>query len=112
MQIGMEIIQDKEPIQVIQDHANRLLVVQLPQPSTKNPEIQRETEGGNGVVRIKLVISKQELEMMLRKGGVSVGDLVTHMKKESTNKTVVIEDEDNGKSGRWKPILDSIPELN
>ena len=112
MQIGMEVIQDKEPMEVIQDHANRLLVVQLPRPSTKNPEIKREPEGGHGVVRIKLVISKQELEVMLRKGGVSVGDLVTHMKKESSNNNVVIEDENNGKSGRWKPILDSIPELN
>lgn len=76
----------------------------------KNLESEAETEDGNGLVRIKLVITKQELAVMLTKGGVSVRDLVSHVKKESSNGAVVIEDEDNRYCGRWKPVLDSIPE--
>ncbi|KAI3694587.1 hypothetical protein L1987_77554 [Smallanthus sonchifolius] len=83
--------------------------VPLPGPCmefNKNPEIEAETEGGRDrVVRIKLVITKQELQVMLRRGGVSVGDLASHMMKESS-------DEDNTSCGRWKPVLDSIPESN
>ncbi|KAI3788144.1 hypothetical protein L2E82_00836 [Cichorium intybus] len=70
----------------------------LPRPvalpdSIKNP---------GTTVRIKLVVTKQELEVMLKKGGVSVGDLVSQIGKNGS----LIETDD----GRWKPGLESIPE--
>ena len=110
MQTCQEVTQHKEPMK---DHVQMYYPVPLPEPSKKNSDlIKGESEGGTGVLRIKLVISKQELEVMLEKGGVSVGDLASHMKKESLKKAVVIEDENSRKCGRWKPVLDSIPELN
>ncbi|CAL9762998.1 unnamed protein product [Musa acuminata subsp. burmannicoides] len=36
-----------------------------------------ETSAGEGLVRIKLVVSKQELKEMVRKGGVSLDDMIT-----------------------------------
>ncbi|KAL8208574.1 hypothetical protein R6Q57_007986 [Mikania cordata] len=107
-QIGQEFNGHKESMKV--DHEQVLgghmyHRVPLPKPSmefNKIPEIDAVSEGGDRVVRIKLVITKHELEMMLRKGGVSVSDLGI---KEST-------DEDNRSCGRWKPVLASIPELN
>ncbi|KVI12002.1 uncharacterized protein LOC112507739 [Cynara cardunculus var. scolymus] len=68
----------------------------------KNPVMEAESQSNHEVVRIKLVITKQELEVMLRKGGVSVSELVSHTNKESLDET----------DGRWKPVLDSIPEFN
>uniref|UniRef100_A0A5B6ZBW8 Uncharacterized protein n=1 Tax=Davidia involucrata TaxID=16924 RepID=A0A5B6ZBW8_DAVIN len=73
-----------------------------------NPQL--EPGQGTGVVRIKLVISKQELEVMLRKGGVSIDDLVSQLqnKQNGANKF----DDENGKWKGWKPVLESIPEVN
>lgn len=98
--------------QEVSKHYYHLPVQEVSTDLKKIPESGTETEAGNGIVRIKLVITKQELELMLTKGGVSVGDLVSRMKKESSNEAVVIEDEENRNCGRWKPVLDSIPELN
>nr|GEW26778.1 hypothetical protein [Tanacetum cinerariifolium] len=98
MQTCQDATQHKE---LMSDHGQMYYPVPLPESS------KGESEGGTGVLRIKLVISKQELEVMLKKGGVSVSDLASHMKKESLNNAVVIEDEDNRRCGRWKPVLDS-----
>ncbi|GKE10476.1 hypothetical protein Tco_1414027 [Tanacetum coccineum] len=90
----------------MRDQGQMCYPVPLPEPSKKNSDlIKGESEGGTGVLRIKLVITKQELEVMLKKGGVSVSDLASHMKKENLNNAVVIEDEDNRRCGRWKPAL-------
>ncbi|KAL6988418.1 hypothetical protein U1Q18_014168 [Sarracenia purpurea var. burkii] len=83
-----------------------------------NPEIDDGGEAGNGgVVRIKLVISKQELEVLLRKGGVSVvEDMVSdHLQMKQNpyqNEEVELVSDDNGSSEGWKPVLESIPEVN
>ncbi|KAK4392067.1 hypothetical protein Sango_1984500 [Sesamum angolense] len=60
-----------------------------------------------GVVRIKLVISKQELQEMLCKGGVSV-DMISKVQNEEIIKS---HDRDavNISKG-WSPVLESIPE--
>ncbi|KAK4766847.1 hypothetical protein SAY87_024086 [Trapa incisa] len=60
---------------------------------------QAETEGGTGesVVRVKLVITRRELQEMLEEGAVSVDSLdVSHAVY--------------GSPKRWKPVLKSIPE--
>ncbi|CAH1434483.1 unnamed protein product [Lactuca virosa] len=104
MQADWEISKHKEPMK-----AHPVLPVVLYPVAI--PVIKAGSEGDNGVVRIKVVISKQELEVMLRKGGVSVGELVSHMKKERFD-VIDDDDEDDRNRGRWKPVLDSIPELN
>lgn len=114
MQRYQEDSEHKEPM-IVHPVVQMYYPVPLPELSmefNKNPQVEAESEVGNGVVRIKVVITKHELEMMLKKGGVSVGDLVSHMKKESSNDAVVIEDDDNRYCGKWKPSLDSIPELH
>lgn len=91
-----------------------LVPLQLPSPAKKKkvrfsiPEDQevKDVQEKTSVVRIKLVISKQELEEMLRKGGVSVDDMVSQLHGQQRVQTVDIPDGVN----TWKPVLESIPE--
>ncbi|CAA2970506.1 uncharacterized protein LOC111404060 [Olea europaea var. sylvestris] len=69
----------------------------------------KEAGEATGVVRIKLVISKQDLQAMLRKGGVSVDDLVS---KQSTHKVDTIDRIGNMNCRGWTPALDGVPEVN
>ncbi|XP_008787753.2 uncharacterized protein At1g66480-like [Phoenix dactylifera] len=69
----------------------------------------KETGLGNGVVRIKMVISKQELKDLLRKGGVTFDSMISLGQRGPSN----------GRSGDgeekcigWRPALESISEGN
>ncbi|KAL6998051.1 hypothetical protein U1Q18_008177 [Sarracenia purpurea var. burkii] len=83
-----------------------------------NPEM--ETEKGSGrVVRIKVVISRHDLEMMLRKGGVSVvDDIISRIQKKGKNRNDQGNKDSDHDGGNdrickgWKPVLESIPEVN
>lgn len=82
-----------------------------------NPEVLEDSKGSGVVMRIKLVMSKQELEMMLRKGGISVEDMVSQVqKKQSTDQNNDHKNENNedgdGSCKGWKPVLEGIPELS
>ncbi|CAL4995493.1 unnamed protein product [Urochloa decumbens] len=57
-----------------------------------------------GAVRVKLVISKQELKKMLDKEGMSLDDMVSLMRKEASDR------EREECCGGWRPALESIPE--
>ncbi|TKV99311.1 hypothetical protein SEVIR_8G034400v4 [Setaria viridis] len=57
-----------------------------------------------GSVRVKLVISKQELKKMLDKEGMSLDDMVSLMRKEQAS------DREQDCCGGWRPALESIPE--
>ncbi|KAK7244895.1 hypothetical protein RIF29_39724 [Crotalaria pallida] len=79
-----------------------------------NPEVQGVEE--SKVVRIKVVISKQELHDMLQKGGISVEKMLLSIHSE---KVMDGGDEDLSEKGDdvsthpgWKPALESIPEVN
>ncbi|CAN0847047.1 Uncharacterized protein At1g66480 [Linum grandiflorum] len=81
---------------------------------TKKKEESEEKSGG-GVVRIKLVISKQELEELLKRGGVSMRDMVSHLQGQQQQrmvKKVAEEEEEEENDDDWKPSLESIPELD
>ncbi|CAN6362293.1 unnamed protein product [Urochloa humidicola] len=58
-----------------------------------------------GAVRVKLVISKQELKKMLDKEGMSLDDMVSLMRKEQAS-----DREREEFCGGWRPALESIPE--
>ncbi|XP_062204127.1 uncharacterized protein LOC133906280 [Phragmites australis] len=58
-----------------------------------------------GAVRVKLVISKQELKKMLEKEGMSLDDVVSLMRKEASDRESQQEC-----CGGWRPALESIPE--
>ncbi|CAL0310523.1 unnamed protein product [Lupinus luteus] len=74
-----------------------------------NPEVQGVQE--SRVVRIKLVISKQELHDMLQKEGISVEKILS---KVQNGKVVDADNEDLSLdvSEGWKPALESISEVN
>ncbi|KAE8673035.1 fus3-complementing family protein [Hibiscus syriacus] len=73
-------------------------LVPLPSPSKKgkkkvrysNPEVNNDDDQGNpgGVVRIKLIISKQELQELLDKGGVSAKDMVSQIQSKQNTSDV------------------------
>ncbi|XP_044463932.1 uncharacterized protein LOC123194662 [Mangifera indica] len=54
----------------------------------------------SGKLRIKLVISKQELQELLQKEGVSIQEMISQSKNEVQYSKV------------WKPELESIPEVD
>lgn len=86
-----------------------------------NPEIQdvqkTSSSSSSSVVRIKLVISKHELQrMLLQNGGnISVDKMLylVHGEKgiEDGEDLLSQKTSDDGSLG-WKPALDSIPEIN
>ncbi|XAR69747.1 hypothetical protein NMG60_11001453 [Bertholletia excelsa] len=76
-----------------------------------NPGVEAADQESR-VVRIKLVISKQELEMILSKGEVSVADLVSRMQHESTTQNDKLEENSKQSFKGWEPLLESIPEVN
>ncbi|KAF5186615.1 hypothetical protein FRX31_023794 [Thalictrum thalictroides] len=61
----------------------------------------------NGRVRIKIVVTKQELKEMLANGGLSINDMVSQLQNKIISKDKV---DINGNCKGWKPLLQSIPE--
>ncbi|KAA8518574.1 hypothetical protein F0562_016048 [Nyssa sinensis] len=97
-------------------HLYYLLPLPMPPPESCKKMLRfsnplPETVQGTGVMRIKLVISKKELEVML-KTGVSIDDMVSQLQnKQSRSGTNKFDDDDNRKCKGWKPALESIPEM-
>lgn len=90
-------------------------LVALPPPSPKtnkkvrfaDPEVQDLHK--SNVVRIKLVISKQELQNMLQNGGFSVSNMLSLVHDEV--KVQDFSQKNDDVSQGWKPALESIPEV-
>ncbi|XP_006663219.1 uncharacterized protein OB11G0041L07_1 [Oryza brachyantha] len=61
-----------------------------------------DADGGGGVVRVKMVISKQQLKKMLHKDAISLDDMVTMMQREASQQEMSCRG--------WRPALRSIPE--
>ncbi|OMO82231.1 hypothetical protein CCACVL1_12015 [Corchorus capsularis] len=97
-------------------------LIPIPSPSQKSkkkkvrfsdPEVTDEQGSPAGVVRIKLVISKQELQELLQKEGVSVRDVVSQIQSKESTKAMDTSESDGGDDCRgWKPVLESIAEAN
>lgn len=79
--------------------------------SEPEKDVEQQT---SKVVRIKLVISKQQLQELLSKGGVSVDDMVSqlHNEKRKDGSDGSFSCDDGQREGFWKPALESIPEIN
>lgn len=77
-----------------------------------NPEVESDDkEEESRVVRIKLVISKKELQNMLCKGGVSIDNLLPLVHGEKGEDDGEDQIHEYGFQG-WKPALESIPEVD
>ena len=108
-----EVLEYKPPVkdnQVLSQHANHAISGIFPvvrhlehEPPVTSLEHAKNPKTS---VKIKLVITKQELGLMLNKGKISVGDLVSHIGKNGS----LIKNET--RDGKWKPRLESIPESN
>ncbi|XP_021908610.1 uncharacterized protein LOC110822737 [Carica papaya] len=80
-----------------------------------NPEVEENGGQGSGFVRIKLVISKQELQELLQKGGEeSVHEIVSKIQSKQLRIKEIDHESDGGDTNcrGWKPVLESIPEVN
>ncbi|KAK1383029.1 hypothetical protein POM88_020764 [Heracleum sosnowskyi] len=67
-------------------------------------------EENRGVVRIKLVIRKQDLEEMLREGG-TIEDMIVQLQNNQLVDTFKNLDTNASKNSTgWKPVFPSIPE--
>ncbi|KAJ6406677.1 hypothetical protein OIU84_010230 [Salix udensis] len=95
------------PLQLPSPQAKKKKKVRFSIPEEEAKDVQEKTS----VVRIKLVISKQELQEMLRKGGVSADDMVSHLQGQRRVRKVDISGSDDEHKG-WKPELESLPERN
>ncbi|KAJ1394509.1 hypothetical protein SESBI_34085 [Sesbania bispinosa] len=122
-------VSDSQPVQRHLQPNTKLLcgqlyyLVPLPPPSPKarkkvrfaEPEVQDVQK--SSVVRIKLVISKQELQDMLHSGGISVNKMLSLVQGEKgidsdSDSEDLSQRSDDDVSQGWKPELESIPEVN
>lgn len=67
---------------------------------------EEEEEEEEGVIRIKLVLSRQEVEEMLRQGGISRGGMMSLLQREVSKNCST----EKRRSSEWKPALERIPE--
>nr|CAB3463099.1 unnamed protein product [Digitaria exilis] len=97
------VIQDRKEIKIMSVEGSEFLDMPEPLPGVlpvKTPAAVVDP----GAVRVKLVISKQELRKMLDKEGMSLDDMVSLMRKEASDR------EQEECCGGWRPALESIPE--
>ena len=97
-------------------HAGRVYyLLPLPVPSLELDKKYSNTkevaeQENHGVVRIKLLIRKQDLEEMLGQGG-SVEELILQLQNKQLVRSFKNLGSDASKSSTgWKPVLPSIPE--
>ncbi|KAG0528773.1 hypothetical protein BDA96_05G041500 [Sorghum bicolor] len=112
------VIQDRKEIKIMSVVDDGGEVLKMPSPagmrmrSLKVPAAAAAAAAGvddpaaGAAVRVKLVISKQELKKMLDKEGMSLDDMVSLMRKEASGR----EQEEEFCCGGWRPALESIPE--
>lgn len=105
---------------LLNDELYYLVPLPLPSPKANKKKVrfaEPEIEGGgaseSGLIRIKLVISKQELQHMVHNGGISVNEMLSlvHDEKGVDGTQDVCRRIDYCSQG-WKPALESIPEVN
>jgi len=79
--------------------------------TTRPPSSRKSVQNGSGIIRVKMVISKEELAAMLSDRSVKEKSLLLHLQrkaqyvKEDYVTTRCIDD-------RWRPSLESILEVN
>ncbi|XP_009627512.1 uncharacterized protein LOC107809955 [Nicotiana tabacum] len=107
---------DNEVLPLVQEPPTK---VPVKKKVTFAEEVEESSKkGSDQVLRIKLVISKKELQALLSEGGgLTVDGMVQYpLQKEHNSNIEIIKsdeftDDDNDHCIRWKPALDSIPEL-
>ncbi|CAD6258244.1 unnamed protein product [Miscanthus lutarioriparius] len=115
------VIQDRKEIKIM-SVVDGGEVLKMPSPGMRSLKVPTEAalceplsaaaaagvDHAGAAVRVKLVISKQELKKMLDKEGMSLDDMVSLMRKEASDR----EQEEEFCCGGWRPALESIPEAS
>ncbi|CAN6867098.1 unnamed protein product [Brassica oleracea] len=84
----------------------RLLREDVVDTGESNPNTDGDDNKNVSVMRMKIVVSKQELEKLLQGG--SVHEILY----QTLEKQTLLTDDDNLECNRgWRPMLDSIPEI-
>ncbi|KAG6487370.1 hypothetical protein ZIOFF_055956 [Zingiber officinale] len=71
------------------------------------PGSREEQQEEEDVIRIKLVLSRQEVEEILKQGGISHGDMMSLLQREVSKNCST----EKRRSSDWKPTLERIPEV-
>ncbi|KAK3136147.1 hypothetical protein QOZ80_5BG0428790 [Eleusine coracana subsp. coracana] len=111
------VIQDRKEIKIMRVDGSKVLKMpplKIQQEALDEPLTGHSIPGvlpasavaDPGAVRVKLVISKQELNRMLEKEGMSLDDIVSAMRKG----TIDGRESEHECCGGWRPALESIPE--
>ncbi|WOK97323.1 hypothetical protein Cni_G06031 [Canna indica] len=97
-------IADELPALQYLDPANCMKHGQLYYLLLLPPKMPVATERGG--IRVKMIVTKQELKELLSKGGFSHGDMVSLLRREERRSVAI------GKERKleWKPTLERIPE--
>ncbi|GMH09919.1 hypothetical protein Nepgr_011760 [Nepenthes gracilis] len=103
--------------ELVSDCLYYLVPLQTPATQTENKKVkfsnsQTGGRGGCTGLRIKLVISKQELKEMIENGVVSVDGMVSQLQEEDNENGLGKFHDDCQRNKGWKPVLKSIPEVN
>jgi hypothetical protein len=112
------VIQDRKEMKIMSVDDGSSQFLRVPSPSRLMMKVHDDSLGEPlpaasvlqvkapaGTVRVKLVISKRELKKMLDKEGMSLGDVVSLMRKEASDR-----EQEEYCCGGWRPALESIPE--
>ncbi|KAJ8899628.1 hypothetical protein K2173_018602 [Erythroxylum novogranatense] len=109
LSVSLQSLQHLRPdTKLLVGHLYYLVPASIPSPQVKKKvrfSIPEKGDEGSKVVRIKLIISKKELQEMLQKGGVSVGDMVSQLQGQQRVHQV---DTSYNDDKCWKPALESI----
>lgn len=81
--------------------------VRFAEPDHDDDQVE---DKGDEVVRIKLVLSKQELKDIVQKGGISVREVLSLVQGKGMDGDVDVCTRVNDGSHGWKPALETIPE--
>ncbi|XP_031090546.1 uncharacterized protein LOC115995601 [Ipomoea triloba] len=104
---AIRVLEYKPPIKVLSEFKSHAIISDSPaKKKKKKVKFADEVEE----VRIKVVISKQELKSMVMSGeGISLSDIVCHQINTSES---LVDDDDEVFSKGWEPMLHSIPEID
>nr|GLL35105.1 uncharacterized protein LOC109192456 [Ipomoea trifida] len=109
---AMRVVEYKPPIKVLSEFKSHAIISDSP---AKKKKKKKKVKFADEVeeVRIKVVMSKQELKSMVMSGeGISLSDIVCHQINTTSESLVDDDDDDEVFSKGWEPMLHSIPEID
>lgn len=98
--------------QVLQNHLHLATKTMKKKKDRFSDKVLEGEDQASRVVRIKVVISKKELQKMLSEGEVSVDGMILKVQNQEIINKAESNDRDEKIAKGWFPALESIPEIN